>query len=144
RDKGSEAVTKRQIMRYGDSDSLPNPEIQNLKGKLYVHNDEAGRLVYEEYDFKGNNLEFYRQIINDDAITSYQKYVVDWDTFNPAHLSNTKNTISQEYDALNRIRKATYPADRDGSGKAMIPKYNKGGALLSLRKDGAQYVKEVA
>ncbi|NEN25811.1 hypothetical protein G3O08_20180 [Cryomorpha ignava] len=45
-----EAVTKRQIMRYGDSDGFPNPEVYNLKGKLFVHNDEAGKLAYENYD----------------------------------------------------------------------------------------------
>ncbi|NEN24154.1 hypothetical protein G3O08_11640 [Cryomorpha ignava] len=45
---------------------------------------------------------------------------------------------------MNRIRKATYPADRDGPGKEMHPEYNKGGALLSLKMDGAEYVKEVA
>ena len=144
RDSGSGAITKRQIMRYGDSDGLPNPEVQNLNGKLYVHNDEAGKLVYEGYDFKGNNLQFYRQIINDDAITAYQKYVVNWDSFNPAHLSNTKNTITQEYDAMNRIRKAFYPNDRDNTRKVMKPTYNKGGALLSLKVDTTDYVREVA
>ncbi|NEN25844.1 RHS repeat-associated core domain-containing protein [Cryomorpha ignava] len=87
---------------------------------------------------------FYRQIITDDALTAYQKYVVDWDTFNPSHLDSNKNNVTQEYDALNRIRKATYPADRDGPGKEMYPEYNKGGALLSLKMDGADYVKEVA
>ena len=166
RDDNGKPVTKRQIMRYGDSDGFPNPENYNLKGKLFVHNDEAGKLTYEDYDFKGNNLLFYRQVITDDALTAYQKYVVDWDTFNPSHLSSTQNAITQvrsvvgfceaktlqmsiplfsgEYDALNRIRKATYPADRDGPGKEMVPKYNKGGALLSMKVDNTTYVKEVA
>ncbi|NEN25919.1 hypothetical protein G3O08_20720, partial [Cryomorpha ignava] len=48
RDNSAKAVTKRQIMRYGDSDGFPNPENYNLKGKLFVHNDEAGKLTYED------------------------------------------------------------------------------------------------
>src|SRR5690606_17872477 len=144
RDSGSEGITLRQILRYGDSDGLTNPQNKNLNGKLYVHNDEAGKLVYTDYDFKGNLLNHYRQIINDDALTAYQKYVVNWDAFNPTHLSSTQNTITQEYDALNRIRKAFYPNDRDNTRKVMEPTYNKGGALLSLKMDSTDYVKEVA
>lgn len=95
RDTEAEATTLRQILRYGDSDGLTNPELKNLKGQLYVHNDEAGRLVYTDYDFKGNLLNHYRQLINDNGIVTYQKYVVNWDTFPPSHLSTTQNTITQ-------------------------------------------------
>ena len=144
RDNGNEQIIKRQIMQYGDSVGYPNAENLNLKGKLYQHNDESGQLVYEAYDFKGNNLTFFRQVISDDALTPYQKYVVNWDDFIPDHLSEIKHNINQEYDALNRIRKAVYPEDRNGQRKEMIPKYNKGGALLSLKMDNTEYVKEVA
>ena len=95
-------------------------------------------------DFQANNTEYFRQVINDDALTPYQKYIVDWDNFNPNHLSGNKNRISQSFDALNRIRKAQYPQDLDGQRKEMIPKYNKGGALLALKVDSTDYVKEVA
>lgn len=79
KDTAAEPFTSRQIMRYGDNSGLTNPENENLKGKLYEHFDEAGKLNYPEYDFKGNGLEYSRQVIEDAAVTVNQKYVVDWD-----------------------------------------------------------------
>jgi len=61
RDVTGEATTLRQIMIYGDAAGLTDPQNQNLKGQLYTHNDEAGKLTYTAYDFKGNLLNFYRQ-----------------------------------------------------------------------------------
>lgn len=43
-DASGETITLRQIMTYGDSAGLTNPELLNLKGQLYVHNDLACRL----------------------------------------------------------------------------------------------------
>ncbi|MFN2428819.1 MAG: hypothetical protein ABR574_02305 [Cryomorphaceae bacterium] len=143
RDKSSDATTLRQILQYGDNAGITNPQNQNLKGQLYIHNDEAGRLTYTEYDFKGNNLNFYRQLINDNAISAYQKYVVDWDNFPSSHLSNTPNTTTTEYDALNRIRKLYYPKDRANQRKVLEPTYNKGGALYSVKLGGTDYVDEI-
>ena len=70
--------------------------------------------------------------------------MVNWDTFNPAHLSSTQNTITREYDALSRIRKVEYPQGRAGQRKAMIAKYNKGGALLSLKVGSTVFGREMA
>ncbi len=135
RDSGTEPITLRQVMQYGDSAGLTNPENLNLKGKLYIHNDEAGKLTYTAYDFKGNLLDFYRQVINDTPIPAYAKYVVDWNSFNPSHLSSTKNTITQYYDGLNRIRKAEYPQDKSNQRKVLLPKYNRAGpALAEIRR----------
>ncbi len=119
RDAAADDTTLRQIMTYGDTAGLTDPELLNLRGQLYIHKDEAGQLTYTDYDFKGNLLNppslrcgragFYRQVITDNALTAYQKYVVNCDNFLSSHLSNTQNTTTNEYDALKRIRKAYYP-----------------------------------
>ena len=129
---------------YGDSDGLTNPQLKNLKGQLYVHNDEAGKLVYTDYDFKGNLLNHYRQLINDNGIVAYQKYVVNWDNFPSSDLSSTQNTITKEYDALNRVRKALYPKDRANRRKKLLPSYSKSGALQSLQLDSTIFVSDIA
>jgi RHS repeat-associated protein len=49
-----------------------------------------------------------------------------------------------EYDALNRIKKITYPADASSNRKELIPSYNKAGALHHVEFDGNEYVKDIA
>ena len=83
-------------------------------------------------------------MIGDNALTAYQKYVVNWSNFNPAHLSSTQHTTTSEYDALNRIRKALYPEARNGQRLELLPGYNKAGALHSLKLGDATYVEEIA
>jgi RHS repeat-associated protein len=144
KDSGPDSYTLRQIMEYGDSAGLVDPQLLNLKGKLYTHNDEAGKLTYEDYDFKGNNLNFFRQVIEDDAITSYQKYVVDWNNFPVGGLSTIENRTTQDFDALNRIREARYPEDVNGDRRLMTPTYNKAGTLESVQVGSNQYVGRIA
>ncbi len=58
-------------------------------------------------------------------------------------MSNTLNTTTTEYDALNRIRKLYYPKDRANQRKILEPTYNKGGALYSVKLGGTDYVGEI-
>lgn len=141
RDSDSEGDTLRRILSYGDASGLSNPQNENLKGKLYEHFDEAGKLEYPQYDFKGNNLENSRRIIADNAVSAYQKFVVDWE--NAPTLDSANYVVTQEYDALNRIRKAYYPKDLDSERKEMNPTYNKGGALMALEVDGVNYIENI-
>jgi len=45
---------------YGES--LADPEVENLRGKVYQVKDGAGVVTNVEYDFKGNLLESHRQL----------------------------------------------------------------------------------
>jgi hypothetical protein len=107
-----ELLTDRLI--YGEQH--PNYGQRNLRGKLYLHLDQAGALASETYDFKGNLLGSSRRIVRE------YKQVANWsgvdavlpadDTamFNAAILEAAL-TVSLEaetfssrtiYDALNR------------------------------------------
>jgi hypothetical protein len=65
-------VTLRERLIYGDNPKLGLTLSQiaaaNLRGKLHQHYDEAGKLTYRRYDFKGNALEKVHQVINDGGI----------------------------------------------------------------------------
>jgi RHS repeat-associated protein len=143
RDKTGETVTVRQKTIYGDSAGLTSPENNNLKGKPYKVYDEAGLTKVNSYDFKGNPPEKIRQVIKDSEILnvfsgppsnwSVSPFRVDWDTMTDSVLDATEFITSMEYDALNRVKKMTYPEDVDTERKIMIPTYNKGGALTKVQ-----------
>jgi RHS repeat-associated protein len=65
-----ELLTERLV--YGEQH--PEAELRNLRGKLYVHLDQAGSVTTEAHDFKGNLLEASRRLTNG---TQYRQ-VVDW------------------------------------------------------------------
>ncbi len=48
------------------------------------------------------------------------------------------------YDGLNRVRSITYPNDKANQRKTAVPKYNRGGALQSMKFDNTDYIKEIA
>jgi hypothetical protein len=118
KDIASEAVTLRQQLIYGDSAGLPTPEDTNHLGQLYRHMDEAGRVIFNAYDFKGNLLQKQRSVVADSEIMAMftgppsgwdvPTYRVDWD--NPPTLEGTYVT-DMLYDALNRITQLVYPKD---------------------------------
>jgi len=96
----------------------------------------------------------------------YQTYLVSWTWFNPDWLSGMQHTttsdrpvvgfcgakavqmaiplFSGKFDALNRIRKACYPQDFANHRKVLEPKYNKGGALDSLKLVATKHVAAAA
>ncbi|HRB81776.1 MAG TPA: hypothetical protein PK614_05885, partial [Nitrospira sp.] len=93
---------------------------KNLKGRLYQHYDEAGRLQAEQCDFKGNLTTKFRQVIQDSELTKayamppYVAYRVDWtpqgvDTAASrgqraaALLAQIRFDTSTSFAALNRI-----------------------------------------
>jgi len=151
KDIASEAVTLRQQLFYGDSAGLTNPEETNHLGQLYRHMDEAGRVIFNAYDFKGNLLQKQRSVVADSEIMAMfsgppsgwdvPTYRVDWD--NPPTLEGTYVTDMQ-YDALNRITQLVYPKDVDDERKVLLPSYNKAGALESVELDSDKYVTHIA
>jgi hypothetical protein len=86
RDDRSSAVTLREWLEYGDG-SVPNQpaaernanRVANRLGKLYRHYDEAGRLTFERYDFKGNAVDKLREVIRDAVILSvFNRHTANW------------------------------------------------------------------
>lgn len=162
-DGGAPAFTLREQLVYGDdpASGLTTAEVArgNLLGKLYQHYDEAGLLTFAAldgnnkvtaaYDFKGNPLEKRRQVIADNAIVAAlnsgvdlaNTYVVNWNS--PPTLEGEFQT-SIAYDALNRVISMLYPEDVDGNRKALMPTYNRAGALESVKLNVETYVERIA
>jgi RHS repeat-associated protein len=131
----------------------------------FKHYDEAGLLLFETYDFKGNVLEKVRQVISDDEILAVfptpdetspdwqiQPFRVDWHPPDGITLEDHANTLldvteyrtSIMYDALNRIKTLQYPEDVDSERKALSPHYNHAGALEQVELNGNLYVEHIA
>jgi RHS repeat-associated protein len=164
-------ITLREDLEYGDErrDRMESARQSNRLGRLAVHHDEAGRLTFAAYDFKGNVLENARQVIADapilaamgSAATPAPSYQVDWQppgpnpTF-PAHrdpsfaahadaaLDSSRYETSPAYDALNRIKRMDYPRDVESERKRLIPSYNRAGALRAVALDSEIFVSHIA
>jgi RHS repeat-associated protein len=73
-DPNRELLTERLV--YGEQQ--PQGELRNLRGKLYLHFDQAGLAAYEAHDFKGNPLRASRRIAKE-----YQQ-AIDWSAVDAA------------------------------------------------------------
>ena len=166
RDNAAEAVTLRERLIYSDAPDSGLAATQaaaaNLRGELYQHYDEAGRVTFESFDFKGNLLEKVREVINDRSILSVfdsppsdwqiMPFRIDWNppvnTTLQAHaqdlLDPTEYRTSSQFDALDRLKTFQYPKDVDGQRRELRPLYNRAGALESVTLDGATYVEHIA
>ncbi len=169
RDDDRSPVSLRERLEYGDGSDPNQPgseraanQAANRLGKLYKHYDEAGRLTFEIYDFKGNILEKVRQVISDATILAVftppppnwqvPAFRVDWqppagttlDDLANKLLDATQYRVSSTYDALNRVQSMLYPQDVSGMRKALLPHYNRAGALESVKLDGIVYVEHIA
>ena len=166
RDGDGESITLRERLIYGDSAGAGSTAAQtvakNLLGKPYQHYDEAGRVIIEGYDFKGNILEQVRQVISDNTILKvFDPPPPDWQV--PAFRVNWQPTggMSLEshaaglldlaeyrttlaYDALNRVKWMLYPEDVEGQRKELRPHYNRAGALENVALDGETFVEHIA
>jgi RHS repeat-associated protein len=139
-----ELLTDRII--YGEQH--PNNLQRNLRGKLYLHLDQAGALASETYDFKGNLLSSSRRIVRE------YKQVVNWSgvdavlpadataMFNATTLEATLNaqleaetfTSRTTYDALNRPIQLIAPHSSlpGASWNIIQPRYNEANLLEQL------------
>ena len=99
KEAGSELLVGFTI--YGES--RPNPEADNLRGKLYQICDQAGTATTKTYDFKANPLESKRQL------SVAYKTTLDWSGSVP--LDPAVYTTRMRYDALNRRIELTLPDD---------------------------------
>lgn len=117
-----ELLTERVV--YGEQH--PQDEQRNLRGRVYLHLDQAGVVTNEGHDFKGNLLSASRRLAGE-----YKK-AIDWSAVNAIMPTNATAKLNQAaleavlvprleaetftshttYDALNRPVTATAP---DGS-----------------------------
>lgn len=169
RDDGTNSVTLRERLEYGDGGSPGQPIAErnanhaaNRLGNLYQHHDEAGRLTFELYDFKNNVLEKVRQVIGDPALLAVftppptnwqvQAFRVDWqppggtmiEHYVSSLLDANEYRTSLTYDALNRVKAMRYPRDVDGARKELRPHYNTAGAIESVKLENTTYVQHIA
>ncbi len=114
---------------YGET--LTNAQTRNLRGAVYQHFDEAGIATTAQRDFKNNILVATRQLLTD--------YVddVDWPA---AALESETFTVTNTYDALNRVTGSTAP-----DGSITTPAYNQRSLLVgvSVNLQGGQTVTDV-
>ncbi len=156
-DKPGEDTTLRQRLEYGDSAGLTDPSAKNLNGQLYRHFDEAGMLLLEEYDFKGNLLKKNRKVLKDTLLTAemigtggwnLQTYKADWEendlALRMAKLALDDYTIQSTYDGLNRPVTINCPNGMDGEDQLVELHYNRAGALAEVKLDTVPYVRQIA
>jgi RHS repeat-associated protein len=97
-----EIMTERLV--YGEQHL--EDEHRNLRGKIYLHLDQAGAVINENYDFKGNLLEVTRRL------EKAYKEVVNWsdvDAALPALAADKFNQATLENSLTLHLELATYP-----------------------------------
>ncbi|MGD1044162.1 MAG: SpvB/TcaC N-terminal domain-containing protein [Bacteroidota bacterium] len=129
-------------IHYGDWKGMTDAERtanqkNNLITKPWKHYDTAGKIVFNEYDFKGNSLKTTRQLTTD------YKNTVNWDVAQPDDLLNVQSyATTTSYDALNRVTTQTTPDNH-----IVKPLYNEANFLeqLSVEKDGTitSFIKDI-
>ncbi|MFB9691976.1 SpvB/TcaC N-terminal domain-containing protein [Amorphoplanes digitatis] len=131
-DRGREVVTERTV--YGES--APDAERHNGRTRVHLHLDQSGAALFTDYDFKGNPVRSVRRV------AEQFRTVVDWSldgaadadllaAAEPALLPG-EYLASSEFDALNRVRTLTNPAE-DGFGVSVTRyRYNRSNLLLGL------------
>jgi RHS repeat-associated protein len=99
---------------YGESQL--HPETKNQRGKVLRLFDQAGVVISEDYDFKGNLLQSKRQVARE------YKTTLNWSAAVP--LESETYTSSITYDALNRPLSVTSP-----DGSVYRPTFNEANLL---------------
>ncbi len=156
------AVKLCQQVEYGDAGD-PNQDPaerlaqrqKNRLGKPHRHFDEAGLMVFDGYDFKGNVVDRIRRVVGDAAVLTpftqppnnwqLETFSVDWqDPAAELLLEAQEYRLTQRYDAVNRLESLRYPMDADGERKQLSFRYNRAGNLESAALDGQPFVQHVA
>ncbi len=119
------------LYEYGES--LVNPEQYNLRGQLYQIYDASGFSQNNVFDFKGNLLSSQKQLLEDATLSE-----VDWEGNTSLDLSTEVFESSMTYDALNRLFTQTDPG-----GNTTENTYDEGGALKTIKLNGANYVQDI-
>ena len=119
-DGGTEKIVEQRI--YGETH--PNPEVNNLRGQLVELRDQAGIVISDFYDFKGNLLRSQRQLAelvgpSGSQIPAYRTTVSWHDSV--VQLDQEIYISRTRYDALSRPIQLIAPhSDRPGSAINVI------------------------
>lgn len=105
-------------MIYGEDPSIPQAQLRNLRGKLFLHRDQAGTVTVQHYDLTGQALRTERQLRQD------YKSESNWTTPAAVLLEPTRYETHNQFDAIGRIRRQFLP---DGTTREM--EYLRGGGL---------------
>lgn len=162
RDGVVQALKLRQVLIYGDMLDRTQVRAVNLLGKMFKQYDEAGLVVFEQYDFKGNLLEKALQVIKDALILGVfsptppnwqvPAFRVNWqppvgtlfEDYAATQLDAIVYRSSMAYDARNRLKSLAQPQAVDGMRHVLYPHYNRAGALERVELDNVSYVKHIA
>jgi hypothetical protein len=133
---GEEILAERTV--YGEDH--PQAESLNLRGRVYQHNDGAGVVTNERFDFKGNPLQGNRRLARE------YRQTVDWSPISEladiaaveaaatSLLESEVFATETRYDALNRPVSMLTP-----DGSVTLPGYNEANLLerMEVRLRGA-------
>lgn len=109
---GAEVMVGRTI--FGET--VPAPEVNNLRGRVVQVFDQAGTVETNNYDFKGNPLRSARRLAVE------YKTTLDWSAAVP--LEPNSYTNQTRFDALNRAVELTAP-----DNSVVRPTYNEANML---------------
>jgi len=131
-----ELLTERLV--YGEQH--PEDELRNIRGKIYLHLDQAGKMTLEANDFKGNTVHTTRRLGRE------YKHCIDWSLVDLDHIALPQNALEKinlqtleedfvsllesetfhshtKYDALNRPIQIIAPKSDQPSTKYNIIQY---------------------
>ena len=142
RDLPTATLTLRSRITYGDALSAGAEReaatAARALGRVWVHDDEAGRVTIEGYDMLGRTTGETRRVISDRALAA--GWEPNWSVSNAdAALDTETFTTRSSYDALGRAIEIVSP-----SGQRLVPEYARSGALRAVTIDGRPYVELIA
>ncbi|PWV56385.1 SpvB/TcaC N-terminal domain-containing protein [Chitinophaga sp. S165] len=105
----------------------------NLRGRVHIAYDSAGKLESVDYDAKGNLILYNRRLTTD------YKELVNWSVPNPDTLLEADTYLTgATYDAIARITRNSFP-----DGSMLEPRYNEMSLLREIRVNGTLFVKNI-
>lgn len=106
------------VVRTGYGEERPNPEDDNLRGKVVELDDQAGVVTSDRYDFKGKLVQSHRRLALE------YRTALDWSGAVP--LEAQAYTGHTRYDALDRVTQSITPhSDEPGAQISVVqPRYN--------------------
>ncbi len=126
-----------EYLTYGEG--ITDAALYNLRGRLYRHYDQAGRVVISQYSFKGEPKITTRTLIDE------YKYEVSWPSSissRDALLESDTYTITTITDALGRVKQQT-----NADGSISKPEYHLSGRLNKVTtklKGATSYTEQVS
>jgi RHS repeat-associated protein len=172
RDDAAGVLSLRERIEYGDGGTPDQPtsersaaRVANRLGAVHQQFDEAGLVVVERYDFKGNELEKQRRVIADDQLLrlfpteslegedwKVSTMRVDWepapggfvDELASELLDQMEHETSTRYDALDRVVSLSTPRGADGRRKELRLGYDRSGAIERVELDREPIVERIA